>query len=211
MSELEELLPQNALEFERALAVALTDDLPVPLREIMDPDRTPAAFLPFLAAHKSVDLWFSDWPEERKRRMLREAIRFARMKGTRAGALLALSYVDATLLDAISYPAPMIFGKAVLGRTPIGHPPFLARFLVKVPTVKPPRSFVMGRSAIGTARLKTPSDEPFRRVREAIRAAKAPETEYRLDFAHKRSLQLSDGPALVDAVRLGAYVPRNKL
>lgn len=206
-----EILPPNVTAFERSVAEGMTDTLPVPFREIMSPADTPLAFLPFLAAHESVDLWFADWSEERKRTMVEEAISLARKKGTRAGAIRFLSYVDGTLVDAISYPAPFVMGRGRVGRTPVGHPPFVARYLVKVVIFKRPRHFVMGRSFIGSGRLHTADRTKILRAMAALRAAKAPETEVRADFAHFRQPTLDDGIALDPGYALGAYAPRSKL
>lgn len=204
-------LPSNATAFERAAGEGFSDVLPVPIREIVNPFQTPVAFLPFLAAHESVDLWFSDWVEARKRAMVAEAPVLARFKGTRHGAIRFLSYVDAEIIHAISYPARFVLGRAIIGHTPIGHPPFVARYLVKIVTHKPPRAHVIGRSPIGRRVLRTPSREPFNRALAALRAAKAPETEYRVSFAHKRPIQLSDGIPLDGSYRLGGYIDRRFL
>lgn len=45
-----DLLRNEAGPLETALAAAMADDLPVPVRAIMSPATTPARFLPFLAA-----------------------------------------------------------------------------------------------------------------------------------------------------------------
>lgn len=205
------LLPGGSKPFTVAIAAAMTDTLPVPIREAVDPLRTPAAFLPFLAAHESVDLWFDDWPEARKRAMVAEAPVLAGKKGTRAASARFLSYVDAELVATVAYPARFVFGRARIGRTPVGHSAFVARYLLKIVTHTPPRAFVIGRSPMGRRLLKTPSREPFKRALAALRVAKAPETEYRADFAHKRPLQLSDGPLLDGSYRLGDFVSRRTL
>lgn len=226
-------LPPGALPFERALAAGFTDVLPVPYRVLLDPSTTPAGWLPFLAAHRSVDLWFDDWPDARKRAVVEAALLDARLKGTRAGTMRFLSYVDATLVDTVAYPARFVLGRAVIGRTPIGHAPFLARHLVRVETTRKPRAFVIGRSALASrdqieaavphlivtsggevihgSILGTPSREPLRRCLTALRAAKAPETEIRVDFGHHRRLTLADAPPLDGSMRLGAFVARTHL
>lgn len=207
----EALLPKDATAFERAVAAGMNAPLPVPIRETVSPAATAAEFLPFLAAHDSVDLWFPDWSVARKRAMVAEAITLARKKGTRAGAIRFLSYVDGTLVDAISYPAPFYMGRGRVGRTPVGHPPFVARYLVKVITFKRPRSHVIARSVLGAGRTNTPDRTKLLRALSALRAAKAPETEVRVDFAHHRQPTLDDGIALDPGQELGAYAPRSKL
>jgi phage tail P2-like protein len=205
-----DLLPRDAETFEKAAGVAMTDTLPVPIRQIVDPAVTPLAFLPFLAAQESVDLWFEDWTEERKRAMVGDAVALAALKGTREGAVRFLAYVDAVMVDVVAYPAKFIMNYAVIGRTPIGHGPFLANYLIKVDMRKEPGAFVIGRSALKHAYLKRPSREKFDRALIALRVAKGPETEVRVDFAHMRQLQIEDGPVLDDDLyELGAFVERN--
>lgn len=211
MTGVAELLPPSATPYEIALAEAMTDGLPVPLREAMDPAAAPIGLLPFLAVHDGVRLWFSDWSAERKRQVIGASLLDCWLVGVRDGAVRFLSYVDGTLVDAVAYPARFVMGRAVVGRTPIGHAPFLARYLVKVETHKPARALVMGRSALGHARLKTPSREPFERCLAALRAAKAPETEIRVDFGHRRRIRLSDGVPLDGTYKLGSFISRTKL
>jgi P2-related tail formation protein len=204
------LLPQNSAAWERALAAAMSDALPVPIVAAMDPATAPVALLPWLAAHYGARLWFSDWPVSRKRLVASEAPLAAFEVGTRAGAHRFLGYVDATLVDAVAHPARFVMGRAVVGRTPIGHPAFVGRYLVRVATAAPPRSFVTSRARLGRARLKTPDRTPLDRCLVALRAAKAPETEIRVDFGHHRRLRLADAPQL-GAYRLGEFVARTKL
>ncbi len=211
MSAVGDLLPRSSTAFEKALAAGMSDALPVPLRQMMDPATTPAQFLPWLAAHQSVDLWYSDWLTARKRLMIANAIRLARIKGTRQAAIDFLAYVDAEILDVISYPRPFVLGRGVLGRTPIGHKAFVARYLVRTSTVKPPRALVAGRGVLGRHPVKTPSREPILRALHALRVAKTPETQVRADFAHHRPLTLGDAPLLDGSHFLGEYVPRFKL
>lgn len=207
-----DLLPARLTShWTRALAAGMSDDLPVPIREAVDPAATPAALLPWLAVHDGVRLWFSDWSEEKKRRVVAEGLVAAFEVGTRAGAIRFLGYVDATLVDAVAYPARWIMGRAIIGRTPIGHPPFLARYLVKVETSIPKSTFVMGRSFLGRCYFRKPDRTPFDRCLAALRAAKAPETEIRVDFAHRRRLTLGDAPRLDGSHKLGDFVDRTKL
>ncbi|ABX18523.1 phage tail protein I [Burkholderia multivorans] len=78
------LLPPNATALERRLAEANADvrDIPVELDTLMDPDRIPLRFLPWLAWHMGVDTWRDEWPEQVKRARVKSAIRIARKKGT---------------------------------------------------------------------------------------------------------------------------------
>ncbi len=78
------LLPPNATPLERAMetAIARLSDVPVPLRDLVDPDTCPLPLLPYLAFALSIDSWDSDWPEAVKRSRVREAIAIQRRKGT---------------------------------------------------------------------------------------------------------------------------------
>jgi phage tail P2-like protein len=207
----DDLLPTNKAPFEKALAAGMSDVLPVPIAQTLNPATTPLHFMPWLAVHDGVRLWFSDWPEARRRTVISEALAASWEVGVRAGAIRFLGYVDGALIDVIAYPARFVFHQARIGRTPIGHPPFLARYLVRIRTYKPRRAVVIGRSPLKSARLKTPSREARKRALAALRAAKAPETEYRVDFAHMRPLAIADAPPLDGTRHLGQFVNRTKL
>lgn len=210
--DLARALPRRSTgPWERAIAGAMSDHLPVPVRECLDPGQAPAHFLPFLAVHDGVRIWFSDWADARKRLVISEAPELAGRIGTRSASARMLGYVDAVLVDAVAYPAPFVLGRAVLGRTPLAHPAFVARYLVRIETMTPPRALVLGRGALGRRRLKAPDREPWRRCLVALRAAKAPETEYRVDFGHRRPLSIADAPALDGTWRLDSYVTRSRL
>lgn len=78
------LLPPNSTAAERHFesATARLSVVPMPTREIIDPDTCPEALLPWLAWALSVDSWKSYWPLPVKRARLREAIKIQRRKGT---------------------------------------------------------------------------------------------------------------------------------
>ena len=81
------LLPANATPLERALAQTILTllDTPVPLNQLWDADTCPVSLLPYLASARSVDRWNANWPEEVKRRVVRDAFAVHQRKGT-AGA-----------------------------------------------------------------------------------------------------------------------------
>ncbi|QZA57082.1 phage tail protein I [Pseudomonas sp. 2hn] len=83
-----QLLPGNATQLERLAAEALTQiqRVPVPMRDLVNPDRCPIELLPYLAWAFSVDRWDSRWPERAKRRAIRSAFLIHTRKGT-IGAL----------------------------------------------------------------------------------------------------------------------------
>jgi phage tail P2-like protein len=77
------VLPPNATRAERALEQAVQVlPLRVPLQDLWDADRCPAALLPWLAWALSVDDWKAYWPEQVKRARVRVAIDVQRRKGT---------------------------------------------------------------------------------------------------------------------------------
>jgi phage tail P2-like protein len=82
------LLPANASALERQAAEALAQiqRVPVPIRELHNPDLCPVALLPYLAWAYSVDRWDSAWPEATKRGVIRAAYFVHAHKGT-IGAL----------------------------------------------------------------------------------------------------------------------------
>lgn len=77
-----QLLPLNSTQMERALADAMSRDLPAPLRELMDPERCPGPLLPYLAWACSVDRWDMTWPEPVKRKAIAASFRIHQRKGT---------------------------------------------------------------------------------------------------------------------------------
>ena len=82
------LLPGNATPLERLAAEALAQiqRVPVPIRDLLSPERCPAPLLPYLAWAFSVDRWDSKWPEAAKRRAIRSSFFIHTRKGT-IGAL----------------------------------------------------------------------------------------------------------------------------
>ncbi|MDU9408229.1 phage tail protein I [Pseudomonas sp. zfem001] len=82
------LLPGNASELERnaAQALAQIERVPVPLRDLWNPDTCPVELLPYLAWAFSVDRWSPAWPESAKRAAIRAAYFIHSRKGT-IGAL----------------------------------------------------------------------------------------------------------------------------
>jgi phage tail P2-like protein len=82
------LLPGNATELERLAAQALAqiERVPVPPRDLWNPDACPVALLPYLAWAFSVDRWSQAWPESAKRNAIKAAYFIHSRKGT-IGAL----------------------------------------------------------------------------------------------------------------------------
>jgi P2-related tail formation protein len=207
----EDLVSPERSELEEGFAVAMTDELPVPLRQALDPQTAPVNLLPFLAAHDSVDLWYPDWSEERKRRMIEEAPELATLIGTRAAAARFLPYVDTEIIHKMSHPARFPVGRIAVGLSPIQHKPFLTRFLCKVALTPSPRAVCVERTAVGRAAVQTINREPLRRAQMALTVSKGPYTAYTVTFAHRIPITLDDGFDLDEGHVFGAYRDRIRL
>lgn len=72
----------SLLEQRAAAACASISDLSVPLRDLWDPWKCPATFLPYLAWAFSVDSWDESWNEHEKRTVICESFRLHQHKGT---------------------------------------------------------------------------------------------------------------------------------
>ncbi|MGG1540087.1 phage tail protein I [Klebsiella pneumoniae] len=78
------LLPPGSSALERRLAQACSgiSDLNVPLRDLWNPWKCPAKFLPYLAWAFSVDRWEEKWTETAKRQAVSDAFWIHQRKGT---------------------------------------------------------------------------------------------------------------------------------
>lgn len=78
------LLPPGSSALERRLAQACSgiSDLNVPLRDLWNPWKCPAKFLPYLAWAFSADSWDENWSEAEKRSVIGEAFWLHQRKGT---------------------------------------------------------------------------------------------------------------------------------
>lgn len=101
------LLPPNSTPLEQALAASMAriGDIELRLDTLCNPDTCPVEFLPWLSWAVSVDEWNDDWPEETRRRVIREAPAVHAIKGTPAGVERALiaQGLDARLLEWFEY------------------------------------------------------------------------------------------------------------
>jgi phage tail P2-like protein len=98
MSKAIATLPPNTTELERAIATACAAiaNVPVPLRDLWNPDTCPVDCLPFLAWSFSVDRWKESWPESNKRSAIKAAHYIHQHKGTIAavrGVVESLGYL----------------------------------------------------------------------------------------------------------------------
>lgn len=88
MTNYPSLLPNNAVALEQRAAEALAEirRVPIPLRDLLSPERCPEQLLPYLAWAFSVDRWHTNWPVETKRKAIKDAYYVHAHKGT-IGAL----------------------------------------------------------------------------------------------------------------------------
>lgn len=96
------LLPPNATPTERALATLAhhATDLPVPISELLNPEKCPAHILPWLAWAFSVDEWDDAWTEKQKRNVIKASFTVHSRKGTRGAVRAAL--------DALGYSSKIV-------------------------------------------------------------------------------------------------------
>ncbi|MDH1526710.1 phage tail protein I [Pseudomonas mosselii] len=102
------LLPGNSTPLERQAAEALAqiERVPVPIRDLINPERCPVALLPFLAWAFSIDRWDSRWPEAVKRRAIRSSYFVHSRKGT-IGALRRVVEPLGYLIEVVEWHQTM--------------------------------------------------------------------------------------------------------
>lgn len=101
------LLPPNASPQEHALddATARVGAVPIPIREIWDPDKCPNELLAWLAWAFGVDEWDNGWSDEAKRNTIRTAVAIQRRKGSVWSVkevIRAAGYGDSVLIEGNS-------------------------------------------------------------------------------------------------------------
>jgi hypothetical protein len=121
------ILPPNATGFERSLEYPQRRlmDLPVPIRDVWRWDKCPVDLLPWLAWAMSVDIWDPDWPETKKRAIIRDSFELHRRKGTLWCIERYLSFAGAKLIKAIVPPNKAFPGTSM---TPTERQAWLNRF-----------------------------------------------------------------------------------
>jgi len=100
MSGLTTILPPNATDLERNIeqsATAAIEQLPVPIRDLWNPDMCPAHLLPWLAWALDVEQWQSDWPEAVQRAAIRASWQVHNKMGTAASVRQALDMLGAAI------------------------------------------------------------------------------------------------------------------
>lgn len=108
------LLPFNASQLEKDLETVLarTDNVPVLINTVWDPERCPENLLPWLAWALSVDTWDSGWSDSTKRNLIANSLQIHRTKGTVSAIerVLGVLGVDAELIEWFEYDgAPHTF------------------------------------------------------------------------------------------------------
>jgi phage tail P2-like protein len=90
------LLPPNTTTLENTLEGAMRrlSDVPVPLRDVWNPETAPVVLLPWLAWGISIDFWDPAWTEAEKRTAIAGAIEAQRRKGTRLSLRAVLDRFD---------------------------------------------------------------------------------------------------------------------
>ena len=78
-----------ALALDRVINQLLTQ-IGIDISNSLDPERCRTDLLPWLAYHRGVDVWFSDWSVSQKRAVIRDATKNFRRRGTRTGLVSAL-------------------------------------------------------------------------------------------------------------------------
>lgn len=104
----ESLLPPNTTPFLRALSEALADASSGPggdLGALWDPRRCPPAALPVLARALGVELWSTQWPLGKQRKVVAAAVRLARRRGTFSAFAEMLATAGAQLVTLDAPPA----------------------------------------------------------------------------------------------------------
>lgn len=93
------LLPPGSSALERRLAQACSgiSDLNVPLRDLWNPWKCPAKFLPYLAWAFSVDRWEETWAETAKRQAVSDAFWIHQRKGTVAAVKRVIEALGYTM------------------------------------------------------------------------------------------------------------------
>lgn len=96
------LLPLNSTPLERALEAAFEGGVPVPIRDLYNPQTCPVELLPQLASAWSVDRWSNDWSEAVKRRAIASSFYVHSHKGT-IGALRRVVEPLGYLIEVIEW------------------------------------------------------------------------------------------------------------
>lgn len=156
MTEIASLLPQNATPWETAHE--LTDATrwaaldPSIITKVKDALQCDARFLGVLGWERSVDLWYDDWPEAKKRHVVDKWFEYERLKGTVEGFRRFYSLVGAKLRKATLHPQ-MAYPRRGWSDEERAH--YLAQFQqIRIYPKVPVREFRRGFFVASAARSK---------------------------------------------------------
>jgi len=113
---MDNVLPSNAFEYERTLASEVERLLALDaseIRNLWNPWTCRADLLPYLAWALSVDLWDPNWPVDKQRSVIANAIRHHRLKGTLAGIENYVELVGGKVVKAVTPPSKMFSGPSL--------------------------------------------------------------------------------------------------
>lgn len=102
------LLPPNSTPLERAIEAATATRHPLPVHLVADarnPDTCPPELLAWLAWDLSIDIWQDEWPVEKKRSVIRNALALHRLKTTPAGIKAHVELAGGAVVDMVRPPA----------------------------------------------------------------------------------------------------------
>lgn len=110
------ILPNNATEFERAMASQVDRMLELDterIRNLWNPWKCHIDELPYLAWTMSVDIWDPTWDEFKRRSVVARAIRHHSLKGTLGGLEAYAELVGARIVRATVPPAKVFSGASL--------------------------------------------------------------------------------------------------
>ena len=110
-----DLLPPNKTKLERALAEQtgrLDGEVDGTIIDrLLNADECPAAYLPWLAWHMSLDLWDWRWSETKRRAVIARAVELNRMKGTAHAIRTYCNIMDSEAVQIVVPPQEFYIGE----------------------------------------------------------------------------------------------------
>lgn len=110
------ILPNNSTPMEHAVASQVERLLALDveqIRRLWDPWTCRLDMLPYLAWAMSVDVWYDDWDEYKKRSVVANAIKHHALKGTLSGLEVYAGLVGSTIVHATVPPAKVFSGRSL--------------------------------------------------------------------------------------------------
>lgn len=145
------LLPPNATRLERNIekVTARISDVPVPIRNVWNPDTCPEHLLPWLAWSLGVVTWKSYWPESVRRNILKNSIETKRRQGTAFSVRRTIESFGAAVAlreaHTMTPPGPPHSFDIVISATDMGDEQITADYqqdiIDEVTRIKPARSY----------------------------------------------------------------------